>query len=450
MPLPLRLKLLYAAGSAGTGLYASVTGVLLLYHMTDTLGIAAAVAGLVLFVPKAWDVVFDPVVGLLSDRTTGRWARWGRRRPYLLAGAVLAALSFWAMFSSPSIESAAARAAWVGAWFFVGMSGYALFAVPYAAMPAEMSDDTHERTSIMSFRMSFVLLGTLAGAVAGPMVVAAAGGGRGGYAAMAALLAPLIALAMLTTALGAGRLPSRPAASAHVPLREQLRLALANRPYFVLLLAYVLVLTGNGAMAAAAPYFVVHVLKQPPDGVGAIFGSLLVAAVAAMPLWVALARRMGKRAAAMAAVAVFGAALAALAAAGDAVPAAARLALCALAGVGFAGSQLLPFSMLTDVIERDRVATGLPREASYTGLFIAGEKIGLAVGPLVTAMLLQASGFVATGGAAPQGGAVATGIAVAFGGVAAVLSAAAVAVLRAYRDAPPAQARPEATMRPHR
>lgn len=446
MPLPLRLKLLYAAGSAGTGLFASVTGVLLLYYMTDTLGIAAAVAGLVLFVPKAWDVLFDPIVGMLSDRTTGRW---GRRRPYLLAGALLSALAFWALFSAPSMDSTAARAIYVGAWFFAGMSGYALFAVPYAAMPAEMSDDTHERTSIMSFRMSFVLLGTLAGAVAGPMVVSSAGGGRGGYAAMAALLAPLIALAMLTTALAAGRLPSRPAASSHVPLREQLRLAMANRPYFVLLLAYVLALTGNGAMAAAAPYFVVHVLRQPPDGVGAIFGSLLLAAVAAMPLWVALARRWGKRAAAMAAVALFGAALAALGALGGTASAALRLVMCALAGIGFAGSQLLPFSMLTDVIERDRAATGLHREGSYTGLFIAGEKIGLAVGPLVTAMLLEASGFVApaAGAGHPQGDAVSIGIAVAFGGVAALLAAAAVGVLRSYPEAP---APPDATTRPHR
>ena len=71
--------LLYAVGSVGTGLFSSVTGILLLFFMTDTLGIAAATAGLVLFIPKFWDVVFDPLVGIASDRTH---SRWGRRQPY--------------------------------------------------------------------------------------------------------------------------------------------------------------------------------------------------------------------------------------------------------------------------------------------------------------------------------------------------------------------------------
>jgi N-acyl-D-amino-acid deacylase len=81
-------------------------------------------------------------------------------------------------------------------------------------------------------------------------------------------------------------LPLRPASAHTMPAGEQLRLALANRPYFVLLLAYVLVLAGNGAMAAAAPYFCVHVLGGKPETVGLVFGCLLLAAIAAMPLWV--------------------------------------------------------------------------------------------------------------------------------------------------------------------
>ncbi|MFN8896752.1 MAG: MFS transporter, partial [Pseudomonadota bacterium] len=230
--LPLRLKLLYAAGSLGTGLFASVTGVLLLVYMTDTLGIAAAVAGVVLFVGKAWDVVFDPLVGIASDRSN---SRWGRRQPFLVAGGLVTALAFWALFSTPAWDAPSARALFVGLVFLAAMSGYAVFAVPYAAMPAEMSSDPHERTVIMSFRMAFVLLGTLAGAVAGPMIVSEGGGGAPGYAGMAAVLAALIAAAMLTTALTARAMPSRSASATHLGMREQLRLALANRPYFVLL-----------------------------------------------------------------------------------------------------------------------------------------------------------------------------------------------------------------------
>lgn len=404
---------------------------MLLFYMTDTLGIAAAMAGVVLFIPKLWDVVFDPLVGVASDRT---YSRWGRRQPYLLVGGALSAVAFLALFSVPDMGSSQARALWVGVVFFVGMSAYALFAVPYAAMPAEMSDDPHERTVIMSWRMGFVLLGTIAGAVAGPMVVQAAGGGREGYRTMGAALAVLIALAMLTTAVSARSFPLRPASTYTMPAGEQLRLALANRPYFVLLLAYVLVLAGNGAMAAAAPYFCVHVLGGKPDTVGLVFGCLLLAAIAAMPLWVAVARRFGKPSCAIAASLVFGAALALMAVIDRASPPQLFYALCALAGVGFAGTQLLPFSMLTDVIERDAQRSGLRREGSFTGLFIAGEKAGLALGPLITATVLSVSGFVSSAdGVALQPPSALVGAGMAFSLVPAAFVVAGAWVLRRYQ-----------------
>jgi Na+/melibiose symporter-like transporter len=349
-------------------------------------------------------------------------------------GSTLSAVAFFALFSVPDLGSAQARALWVGVVFFVGMSAYALFAVPYAAMPAEMSDDPHERTVIMSWRMGFVLLGTIAGAVAGPMVVQAAGGGREGYRTMGAALAVLIALAMLTTAVSARSFPLRPASAHTMPAGEQLRSALANRPYFVLLLAYVLVLAGNGAMAAAAPYFCVHVLGGKPDTVGLVFGCLLLAAIAAMPLWVAAARRFGKPGCAIAAALVFGAALALMAVINRASPPQLFYALCAVAGVGFAGTQLLPFSMLTDVIERDAQRSGLRREGSFTGLFIAGEKAGLALGPLITAAVLSVSGFVPSAdGMALQPPSALVGAGLAFSLVPAAFVLVGAFVLRRYR-----------------
>lgn len=417
----------------GTGLFASSSSILLLYYLTDTLGVAAAVAGLVLFIPKLWDVVFDPLVGVASDRLR---SRWGRRQPFLVAGALLAGPAFWATFHLPGLVDPAMRAPVAGLAFFLGMCGYALFAVPYAAMAAELSPDTHERTRIMAWRMGGALVGTLLGAVAGPMLVASGGGGQPGHSSMGTALAIAILLTMGLTACGARALPLRAAPDTpHAPGRERLRLALANRAYLVLLLGYVCVLVGNGAMAAAAPYFVVHVLRQPGDAVGAVFGCLLVAAMVAMPMWAALSRRRGKRACAVASTLLFGLALAALWTV-DAGTSPWRLwGLCAAAGAGFAGTQLLPFSMLTDLIEADTLRSGLRREGSFTGLFIAGEKAGLAVGPLVTAGVLSLTGFVAGAeGGMVQPAAALAGIGAAFTLVPAALAGlGALALLRVGR-----------------
>src|SRR5690349_17782440 len=79
--LPRRVRIGYSTGSLVTGAFGTVPGLLLLPYLTDTLGVAAGVAGMLVLLPKAWDVVVNPMAGRLSDRTR---TRWGARRPYLL------------------------------------------------------------------------------------------------------------------------------------------------------------------------------------------------------------------------------------------------------------------------------------------------------------------------------------------------------------------------------
>ena len=81
--LPSRVRIGYSTGSLVTGAFGTVPGLLLLPYLTDTLGVAAGLAGMLVLLPKAWDVVVNPVAGRLSDRTR---TRWGARRPYLLVG----------------------------------------------------------------------------------------------------------------------------------------------------------------------------------------------------------------------------------------------------------------------------------------------------------------------------------------------------------------------------
>ncbi len=88
----------YSLGSLGTGIISSVPSLLLLYFMTDVLGIPAGLAGVGIFVPRIWDMIFDPIMGTLSDRTR---SKWGRRRPYLFFGSILSGLGFIILFSPP-------------------------------------------------------------------------------------------------------------------------------------------------------------------------------------------------------------------------------------------------------------------------------------------------------------------------------------------------------------
>ena len=79
------------SGSLVTGAFGTVPGLLLLPYLTDTLGVAAGLAALLVLLPKAWDVLVNPVAGRISDRTR---SRWGARRPYLLGGGLALAVLF--------------------------------------------------------------------------------------------------------------------------------------------------------------------------------------------------------------------------------------------------------------------------------------------------------------------------------------------------------------------
>src|SRR5690348_9699571 len=96
--LPTRVRLGYALGSFVTGAFSTVPGLLLLPYLTDTLGVAAGPAGLLVLLPKAWDVLVNPVAGRISDRTS---TPIGPRRPYLLGGGIAVAVLFAVLFAGP-------------------------------------------------------------------------------------------------------------------------------------------------------------------------------------------------------------------------------------------------------------------------------------------------------------------------------------------------------------
>src|SRR3954469_24578647 len=147
--LPRRVRLGYATGSLGTGAFGTVPGLLLLPYLTDTLGVAAGLAGLLVLAPKAWDVVVNPLAGRLSDRTH---TRWGARRPYLLGGGFALAVTFALIFAGGF--RGGAGAAWVAVGFLLTATAFAFFQVPYVAMPAEMTDGYEERTRMMTWRVA--------------------------------------------------------------------------------------------------------------------------------------------------------------------------------------------------------------------------------------------------------------------------------------------------------
>lgn len=420
----------YGTGSLGTGLFSALPGLLLLYFMTDTLGVPAGLAGMAVFLPKIWDVITDPIMGVVSDRTT---TRWGRRRPFLLAGAVALPIFLGLLFNVPVFDSPMTTFIYVTIIFALSATAYTLFQVPYIAMPAEMTSDYHERTTIMGYRMAFMTIGILVAGGAAPMIIDLAGGGRGGYAVMSAVLAVICMAAMLISFFGTAGTPFTSRVESAAPWREQMRIAFSNRPFVRLMAGFFPQQIGVGAVLAALPFYVVYILGRDNAVVTFMFLSLIVPAIVTMPFWVWVSKRIGKRNAYLICSTLFGLmALSLMIGSGE------RLWLLYLQvvvmGAGYAGIQLFPFSMLPDAIHLDHARSGLRREGIFTGVWTAQEKTGMALGALVTGKILDWAGFIESGAGqtVAQPDSALTGILIAMAIAPAVTMALSLPILKRY------------------
>ncbi|MBU2648944.1 MFS transporter, partial [bacterium] len=192
--LPLLTKIGYGLGDVGSNFFIVTTGMFLLFFLTNILGVEPAIAGLALLFPKLWDVVSDPIMGAISDATR---STMGRRRPYLLYGAVPFGGSLFFLFLAPHYQSGTARAIHVGIVFAIACTTFTVINVPYSSMVAEMSDNYNERMSITSFRMAFASIGALmAGGLAMPLVNLG-GGGESGFRLMSLVFGVMMILSCL-------------------------------------------------------------------------------------------------------------------------------------------------------------------------------------------------------------------------------------------------------------
>ncbi|WP_344450142.1 MFS transporter [Actinocorallia aurantiaca] len=376
----------YALGSVGTGVFSTTPGLLLLYYLTNVMGVPAAVAGVALVLPKAWDVLLNPYVGALSDREA---VGTGRRTRLLLLGAVTLPVLFALMFAAPGHGTVAA--VWVLVVFLLAASAFAAFQVPYVALPAEISDLPAERSRAMAWRIVALTVGILLAGGVAPALVDLAGGGRGGYALMGVVVGLLMGAAMLASTLSTRWITSRPGPKP-LGFAAALRAARGNRPFFALLGAFAVQSLAVAVMLAGAAYVAEYRLGD--DGLTSVLFVCLVAPSAlAVPMWNRLAGRYGTVPCYLLAVVLFVVGVLALHPALTAGAAAVVFALTGLLGVCYAALQLLPLSLLPETVHADAGRTGHAQAGAFTGAWTAAETGAMALGSGVYSAVLASTGF---------------------------------------------------------
>jgi Na+/melibiose symporter-like transporter len=429
-----RVRIGYALGSLVTGSFGTVPGLLLLPYLTDTLGVSAGLAGLLVLAPKAWDVLANPLVGRISDRTQ---TRWGARRPYLLFAGLTLAVLFASIFAAPfgAVDegaSPALAAGYVAVAFVLTATAFAFFQVPYGSMPAEMTDSMTERTRMMTWRVGMLATAILISGAVSPIIVSNGGGGVTGHRYMGVFVAFIMIIGTLCAFYGTAGAPTGDITTSEPTLRAQMRVVMANRPFRVLVACFVVQAAGVACMLAGVQYFADHVLHQH-DAVILLFVTVVSPALFVTPLWRRIGDRVGKLRGYVLASATLTAATLGLVVA-PFVPRFVVYSLVAIMGFGYAGQQLFGLAMLPDVIAYDTARTGKRQAGVFTGVWTAGETLGLALGPSIFGVVLQVFGYVSstTGSSAPQSALAVQGVLLGFTLVPAVIVGLALVFLRGY------------------
>ena len=384
----------YATGSIATGVFSTVPGLLLLYYLTDILGVSTTAAGVIVLAPKLWDVVVNPVVGVVSDRLD---TRWGARTPLLYAGSITLPVGLALLFAVPHLAFTG-TAIWVIVAYSVCATGYSMFQVPYAAVPAEITDDYDERTRLNGWRMVVLTIGVLISGALAPAIVSLAGSGRAGYTLMGVIVGAIVLLAALRSTHEIAAIPIVQRRSTSASIRTQLAMLRANRAFAILMLVYFGQALAIGAQLAAEPYFATYTLHDT-SATSVMFVCLVGPALLVMPLWVRRSEQVGKARVLVESSCVYAGASVVLIAS-PSLPLGAVYALAAVIGLGFAGMQMVPYAMLPDTVDAGADANGPAggdgQAGALSGLWIAGETLGFALGPAILAVVLSIGSFHST------------------------------------------------------
>lgn len=260
----LREKIGYGFGDAASSMYWKIFGMYLLFFYTDVFGLAAGAIGTMFLITRIWDSFFDPVVGVLADRTE---TRWGKFRPYLLYVAIPFGLIGIATFYVPAFSSGG-KLIYAYLTYSLMMMVYSLINVPYASLLGVMSADGKVRTSLSSYRMVFAFIGSLIALWLIEPLVKRFGNGllnspRGWSMA-------IIIFSVITTLLFFGcfawtRERIRPIVEEKSSLKEDVKDLLGNRPWWILLGAGIAALIFNSIRDGGAVYYFKYFVQDAKE-----------------------------------------------------------------------------------------------------------------------------------------------------------------------------------------
>jgi len=387
-------KFKYGLADLGFALITSAIQFFLLVYYTDVAGIDPALAGVALMVGKlTWDAINDPLFGYLSDRTR---SRFGRRRIYMLIGAVPLGISAWIMFSLPQGLTGVSAFLAVLLSFLLVDTFHTMTTVPYYALTPELTRDYNERASLTSIRMIFSVIGYILGAAL-TTILAGIFQGMGmnmqqAWSATGAVFGVVAITTTLITTLSIKERPELAGEPSKIPPVKAILTSFKNKPFIQLMLAFILSSFSFTVLTALVFYYLTYQLNMGDQVPFVLLVMLVMIGLFIVPAKM-ICDRINKGPAY--ALGLFIASMAIMT--GFFLPHGPTpliYLIAVVAGMGFSVQWVCPWSMLPDVVEYDEKMTGERREGVYYGLWAFLTKFTSALGIAVSGWALGLFGYV--------------------------------------------------------
>ena len=384
--LPLGQIVSYGTAAVGVTAMAFINALYLFKYSTDVLLIAPGVMGLLYGASRIWDAISDPIAGHLSDRTQ---SRLGRRRPWMLAGALPVGLVFVMLFSAPRSLGPTALTAWMCVAVLLFYTAMTIFSMPHDSLGAELTSSYHDRNRVFGIRRAAFGLGSLP-VFAALTWLAGLDDPRAVMPAVALVAGVVTAgLMLFTGARIRERLDYRGRGSESVV--SALRDVVGNPHARSLLIVFFIQQVGIGSIMFMAAYYCEYLLGVP-EALGWLMGGLFLASLLSIPVWIALGRRFEKKSLVLVAMVVVGAALASMGFLGKGDLE--MLGVIAIvAGICVGGLDVLLPSIQADVIDSDELATGERKEGVYFAAWAFANKTASGIAGAIAGFLLASTGF---------------------------------------------------------
>ena len=299
-------KIAYGIGQVSEGVKTVAFNTLLFFYFNQVLGLSGSLAGMAAFLALTVDAVTDPMIGQISDR----WhSRWGRRHPFMLAGAIPFGLAMAMLFSPPAGLAQWGLFGWMLGWSVAVRLMITLFYVPHLSLGAEMVKDYHQRTSLIGYRTFFSYFSGLLLSVIGFMVFfppteqfpngllnPASYPAFGILAGSAGTLAMLYCVFATRSSIPGLLKPAADQAYSN-PLMALVTVfsTLRQQSFRVLFYTIVIVMSVAGMTQALMVYLASYIFGFAPEQLGLLAASLLIGILMASMVAQIFSRRMDKK-----------------------------------------------------------------------------------------------------------------------------------------------------------